>query len=160
RAPSLGFDYLADRSQRLPRVSAEPRVDGGVQHEANRLILDKYAPPAVIVDHDLQIVQFRGQTGKYLEPAPGGASLNVLKMAREGLLYGLRTALHSARQHGKMVRKEGLRVKSNGGHRDVNIEVVPLNSEQRHYLIVFEDVTVDSARTAASKNQEKKKKPA
>ena len=47
---------------------------------------------------DLQIVQFRGQTGPFLEPAPGEASLNLLKMAREGLLYGLRTAVHASRE--------------------------------------------------------------
>ena len=35
-------------------------------------------------------MQFRGQTGAFLEPAPGEPSLNLLKMAREGLLYGLR----------------------------------------------------------------------
>ena len=40
-----------------------------------------------------RIVQFRGQTGAFLEPAPGEASLSLLKMAREGLLHGLRSAL-------------------------------------------------------------------
>src|SRR5262249_3862654 len=64
-----------------------------VQNEANRLILDRYAPPGVIVNDDMRIIQFRGQTGRFLEPAPGDASLNLLKMCREGLLHGLRTAL-------------------------------------------------------------------
>src|SRR5207248_8711837 len=64
-----------------------------IQGEANRFIQERYAPPGVIVDQDLQIVQFRGQTGAFLEPAPGDPSMNVLKMAREGLLHPLRSAL-------------------------------------------------------------------
>ena len=42
--------------------------------------------------------QFRGDTGPYLTPAPGKASLNLLKMLREGLLVGVRGALHKARR--------------------------------------------------------------
>ena len=41
--------------------------------------MDRFAPPGVVVDNDMQIVQFRGQTGPFLEPAPGEASLNLLK---------------------------------------------------------------------------------
>src|SRR6185503_11930185 len=108
-----------------------------VQAEANRLVLDRYAPPGIIVDSDLQIVQFRGQTGKFLEPAPGDASLNLLKMAREGLLYGLRTALTEARKSDSPVRRGGLRVKHNGDSMDVNIEVARLDraAEGRYFLI-------------------------
>ena len=76
---------------------------------------------------DLQIVQFRGQTGRYLEPAAGEPSLNLLKMAREGLLYGLRSALNEARKSDGPVRKDGLRVRSNGGWREVDLEVMPLD---------------------------------
>ena len=79
-----------------------------LQGEVSRAILDRYAPPGVVVDSDLQIVQFRGQTGAFLEPAPGEASLSLLKMAREGLLYGLRTSLQAARKSRAAVRKTGL----------------------------------------------------
>ena len=72
-------------------------AEKALQSEVNRIINDRFAPPGVVVDADLQIVQFRGQTGPFLEPAPGEASLNLLKMAKEGLLYGLRSALHAAR---------------------------------------------------------------
>src|SRR5262249_26340750 len=69
-----------------------------VQGEANRVIQDRYAPPGVVVDGHLQVVQFRGQTGAFLEPAPGDPSLNLLKMAREGLLHGLRSGLQDVRR--------------------------------------------------------------
>lgn len=122
------------------RATPEARAGATVQTEANRQVLARYAPPGVIVDADLQIVQFRGQTGPYLEPAPGEASLNLLKMAREGLLFGLRSALQEAHKIKRPVRRPGLRVKHNGNAREVNVQVIPLDvGEGKHYLVLFED---------------------
>jgi two-component system CheB/CheR fusion protein len=129
-------------SQAAPRRDATHARDEGrsIQHEANRVILERYAPPGVVVDADLHIVQFRGQTGDYLEPAPGDPSLSVLKMAREGLLYGLRAALQTAREKNVPVARDGLRVRSSGGWCEVNLEVVPLLvGERHHYLVLFHE---------------------
>ncbi|HEX3654779.1 MAG TPA: chemotaxis protein CheB [Pirellulales bacterium] len=146
--PAAGGPSLA----RLPRKGThEPPSVAHVQAEANQVLLSRFAPAGVIVNAELQIVQFRGQTGAWLEPAPGEASLNVLKMAREGLLYGLRTALHEARESQTTVRKVGLKVKADGGQRDVNLEVIPLaiDEEPRHYLVLFEDPGAGSPAAAA-----------
>ena len=64
-----------------------------IQREADRLIMNKYSPAAVVIDEHLDILQFRGQTGAYLEPAPGEASLNLIRMAREGLKLELNAAV-------------------------------------------------------------------
>ena len=101
---------------------------------------------------DFKILQFRGKTGYYLEPAPGEASLSVLKMAREGLALDLRAALHTARRKDAPVRKEGLRVKSNGDVRHVNLTIVPIHSasKERYFLVLFEDVTPPRKRNAGA----------
>jgi two-component system CheB/CheR fusion protein len=126
--------------EEVRRAAPEPRDGSNVQTEANRQVLARYAPPGVIVDAELQIIQFRGHTGPYLEPAPGEASLNLLKMAREGLLYGLRGALQEARKTGRAVRREGMRVKHEGAIRDVNVEVIPLEtSDGMHCLVLFDE---------------------
>jgi two-component system CheB/CheR fusion protein len=117
-----------------------PQTEKALQAEVSRIIFDRYAPAGVVVDADMQIVQFRGQTGAFLEPAPGEASLNLLKMAREGLLYGLRTALHAARKNKMPVRKAGLRVKSPRGWTPVALDIIPLTASGRpHYLVLFQD---------------------
>ncbi len=86
------------------------------------------------------MVQFNGQTGTYLEPSPGEPSFHVLKLAREGLLHGLRTALQTARKTRRTVRKPGLRVRDGGKWHDVNVQVVPLiQQSQSHYLVLFEE---------------------
>jgi two-component system CheB/CheR fusion protein len=125
-----------------PEHPAEIRGTGPIQAEANRIILSRYSPGGVIVDKDSQILEFRGQTGCFLEPAPGDASLNLLKMAREGLLYPLRISLHESRKNDAPVTKEGLRVKLDGTTRHVDLHVIPLGGgDERYSLVLFEDVT-------------------
>jgi len=63
-------------------------------------------------------------------------------MAREGLLYALRTGLHQARTSERPVRKEGLRVRYNGEEAQVAVEIVPLGgaaAESRHYLVLLQE---------------------
>lgn len=67
-----------------------------IQREADRIVLNQYAPAGVVVDVNLEILQFRGQTSPYLEPSPGRASLNLLRMAKEELRRELQTAIYQA----------------------------------------------------------------
>jgi two-component system CheB/CheR fusion protein len=139
--------FSIDRLASLPaapeagRPAARP--DGRTVHdEATRLLLQRYSPPSVVVDESFQIVQFRGQTGHFLEPASGEPNLSVLKMAREGLLFPLRSALQLARRKHRAARKDRIPVRRNGEWFDVNVEVVPLNTGGlEHFLVTFEDAT-------------------
>jgi two-component system, chemotaxis family, CheB/CheR fusion protein len=136
----------------------EPHPATNVAVEANRVLLSRYTPAGVIVNHDMQIVQFRGQTGLFLEPAPGEASLNLFKMAREGLLHGLRAAVNEARRSNGIARKDGLRVRYNGHVNDVDVEVIPLNAagEAQHLLVLFHRPRAAVASGAAVKKKRPK----
>ena len=59
----------------------------------------------MLVNAELQVLQFRGATGPYLEPPTGKASFDVLKMAREGLMLPLRTAINKAKKDEQAVRR-------------------------------------------------------
>lgn len=112
-----------------------------VQQEAEHLILEKYGPPGVIINQDMQILHFRGQTGPYIEPSAGSASLNLLKMARQDLLMELRTVVHQAIKEHAHVRKEGVRIRHNGGYRIVNLQVMPIptaEAAEPNFLVLFE----------------------
>jgi len=112
------------------------------QREADRLTLHRFAPPSVLVDTQLQILQFRGDTGPFLRPAPGKASLYLLKMAREGLMLPLRAALKKAKRENKLVRREGLQVAQNGQSLKVNVEIIPLrHTKDQSFLVFFEDAS-------------------
>jgi two-component system, chemotaxis family, CheB/CheR fusion protein len=140
----LGFGFSA--ADRVPTPASAPEKEAGwstavIEREADRLVLGRYAPAGVVVNADMEIVQFRGKTGPYLEATPGTASLNLFQMAREGLATALRQALQQAAKSGGPVKADGLRVRANGGIREVGLEVIPLGSAEgtkgRHHLILF-----------------------
>lgn len=108
---------------------------------ADRIVLNHYAPPSVVVNENLEILQFRGHTSTFLEPAPGAASLNLYKMAREGLLAGLRSAMQTAIKKGVQARADGLHLETDSREVVVNIHVVPITPAAaggRTFLVLFE----------------------
>ena len=86
------------------------RAELNSQREADRITINQYAPPGVLVNADLQVLQFRGPTGAYLEPPAGKASFDVLKMARQGLMLPLRAAINKAKKENKTARRENVRI--------------------------------------------------
>lgn len=135
--------------------------------EADRVVLNRYAPPGVVVNGDLEIVQFRGHTGRYLEPAPGEASLDVLKMARPGLGLELRGALHRARRTNAPVRVERVPLRVGAETNEVTIEVIPMNgaprpdepgAAERWYLVLFEEERAPAKKRASRRTAEKRGK--
>ncbi len=132
----------APRTPFVP-VTARSGDAADLPREADRILLTRFAPPGVLVSADLEILQYRGDTGAYLAPAPGKASLSLLKMLREGLLVAVRAAVQRAGKENAPVWEEGLRVKSNGGYREVAVEVIPLKghggAKDGGFLILFDD---------------------
>ena len=75
--------------------------------EADRVVLNQYAPAGVLINDQMEILQFRGDTSYFLRPAPGKASLNLLQMSREGLLMDLRAAIAQAQKTGRHGQSRG-----------------------------------------------------
>ena len=124
------------------KPEAPARFD--VQMEADRIVLGQYAPAGLVVDENLKILQFRGDSSPYLSPPPGEASLGLLRMARPEFSTELRSAIHRARKQGVAVRKEGIRVQRDGQLWDVCIQVVPVQGDpgERFFLILFQETPV------------------
>src|SRR5579872_4519231 len=142
----LSFPSPAPEPQPAPdfRPSSRDSRDGDLQKEADRIILSRFTPAGIVVDENLDILHFRGHTSAYLEPGSGAASLNLVKMAREGLLSGIRAAVRRSKKEGVPIRQKGLHVKSKSGLQKVDIEVVPLRKgtgAPQAFLIVFEDAS-------------------
>jgi len=153
------------RAPRYPERLAEPRREPprqpqlDLQREADRVLLTRYVPAGVLVNAEQEVLQFRGETGLYLTPAPGKASLNVLKMAREGLLVPLRSLLQRGKTENAPVSEHGVRVKSNGGHREISLTVVPIGraaSAERRYWILFESSEDTRVSTSSARSRQRK----
>lgn len=164
--PAVDFaarDYGAEKAETGRRVGRTNEAGWGgfdLQREADRIVLNKYAPSGVTINENMEILQFRGRTGLFLEPAPGAASLDLLKMIREDLLLDVRTAIHEAKRKDSTVKKAGLRVSHNGQSREVSIEVVPVRpplSKERFFLVLFEEAAPNLS-TAAKQSDLRKAK--
>jgi two-component system CheB/CheR fusion protein len=109
-------------------------------------LLREIAPAAALVNGRGDILYLHGRTGMYLEPAPGEAGINnILKMAREGLMHELTSALYEAKRSREVVRRPGLRVKTNGAFSVVNLTIHPMATDPTAtpaaplYLVILED---------------------
>ncbi len=116
------------------------RGELNAQREADRITVNQFAPPAVLVNEELQVLQFRGSTGAFLEPPTGKATFDVLKLARKGLMLPLHSAINQAKKDNQTARRENVRVNRNGKTSAVNLEVIPLkNLPERCFLVVFDE---------------------
>ncbi len=124
-----------------PLRPAKPNVS--LQALADQLVLENFAPPAVLVNDKGNILYVSGRTGKYLEPAAGKANWNIFAMAREGLRYEVSNAFHKALEQKNPVAVQGLKVETNGGKQSVDITVQQLDQPEALrglVMIVFTDV--------------------
>ncbi|MGI9213236.1 MAG: chemotaxis protein CheB [Methylococcaceae bacterium] len=118
-----------------------------LQQEADRLALDRYVPPGVLCDSDMNILRFRGETTPFLTNPSGRPSLKLKKLVRPGMLVELGSAFEEARLEKRIVRRENLHLKETTGIRIVNLEVIPLllpPSQSPWFLVFFEDKGVIS----------------
>jgi two-component system CheB/CheR fusion protein len=110
-----------------------------IETRAARMMRDLYAPAGVIIDEDMQVLHFHGQTGFYLEHVPGEASLNLLRLVRESLVYPLRNALEAAVLRKQPVHEPGIVVHHGDESRRIKLSVLPLSTDADYCLVLFEE---------------------
>ena len=97
------------------------------------------SPASVVVNEQMDIVHIHGDISPFLQQPQGKPTHNLMKMAREGLAFELRNAIHKAKNSKEAVIKENIPVKTIGKQSLVTIEIIPLtNTVDIHYLILFE----------------------
>jgi chemotaxis methyl-accepting protein methylase/signal transduction histidine kinase/chemotaxis response regulator CheB len=123
------------------RLQISGKVD--VAKHLDRLLLARYAPPGVLINQRMEILQFRGQTGSFLQPAPGDPQSDVIKMARPGLISVLRTAVAQAKKDQAPVRRNGVEVDQDGFTRKCNLVVLPFTGypemPEPLFVVLFEE---------------------
>ena len=112
--------------------------------------------PGVLINEEMDILQFRGRTSPFIHPAPGLPSHNLLKMANLEILSDLRRAIHAAKKHNIAVKKDGLSISEGRLRRTFNLRVIPTkpvsqgpapaNTKDCYYLIQFEDLAETKSR--------------
>jgi len=154
KQPLSGHSSVSQSSLRRPHsfeaVRCGPSHDVHTQllREAERVLLSRFGPTGVLINANDEVLYFRGDAGLYLTPAPGQAGRNLLKMAREGLLASLRTALLRARQKEEPATEEGIWIRTGSVLHLINLSVIPvrhLSISERWYWVLFEAKSTASA---------------
>ncbi len=145
--PLANAAHIANSLERVPGhrlIQTQPSIDSVLSEarkQADAIILSQFAPAGVVVNSRMEILQFRGRTSPYLENAPGEASLNLLKMARQSLAVDLRPLFAKAALHKIPVSKEHVPLRYHSQHLSVNLRVVPIvlaSFPEPFFLVIFE----------------------
>jgi two-component system CheB/CheR fusion protein len=145
------FAWTGEQTDKGPGEAAvrKDRIDKTDFAElTRRVLLQSFAPPSVITDEKGDIVYVHGDTGKYLQPAQGQPSNNVIDMAREGLQLDLRYAIQNAAAQKRPVVVKDLPVRTTGGFNSVDLTVRPLaghETARELLLISFQDTVLHPA---------------
>jgi two-component system CheB/CheR fusion protein len=149
-ATAAQVDFPAAFPSALPAFPGEPHAEAvgkapppNVQALADRVIVQSFAPTAVLTSEKGDLLYASGRTGKYFEPAVGRANLNVFAMAREGLRYELTAGFSSALRDDHAVVLHGVKVGTNGKTQSVDVTVQKMTEPKElkgMVMIVFTDV--------------------
>lgn len=122
---SAALDFPNKKPPAMPGTATPPAGPpaANLQTLADQFLLQRYAPAAVLVNADGDILYVSGRTGRYLEPAAGKANWNIYAMAREGLRHELMISLPRAIRDGEPVIRRGVRVDSDGATRLLDLTV-------------------------------------
>ncbi|MHB8660863.1 MAG: chemotaxis protein CheB [Minisyncoccota bacterium] len=146
------------------RATDSPGLESDLSKDVDRILLSsEFAPPSVVIDEAMQILQFRGQLAPYLNFPVGKATWNLLKMAHGDLMMEFRRSVNEAKKKQKTIRLNEVALQHDGYTRTVNIEVLPLKhlpGNERHFLIVFRhsealELKGENASEGASRDEKK-----
>jgi two-component system CheB/CheR fusion protein len=121
-----------------------------------KILLDNYAPPSVIIDKKNKALYFTGNTSQYLEPPTGEANLNILEMAKRGLKVNLEAAVKKARATNAIVETNNIDIKVNNHYQTINLIVKPILLKEKDLgvlMIIFE--TADRTKSIALQSESK-----
>lgn len=165
RTSSLSGLHFAPRSEIHPAPAlvlhrgspAYPRRTVDMAKHVGQMLLARYSPPGALINERMEILQFLGETGAYLQPAPGEPQNNIGKMSRGGLVVALRAAIAQAKKKMAPVRTEGVEVNQSGSAKTCDLVVLPVtgipDAKEQLFVVLFED-----ARAAGGKGKPRKTK--
>ncbi len=142
RLPNLLSKATETRTRTQTKFVPRQASQVDFQQAADRLLLRKFIPPGVLVNKDMDVLQFRGRTSPFLEPPLAGSSLNLAKMTQESLSLELRNAISECEKSGEPVYRSDLKIMDGRAIRRVSVEVQPITvpgAAEACYLILFEE---------------------
>lgn len=140
---AAAVDPLVPVRRLTPPSTTRPVSFADMTH---RLLLDQFAPAAVLINRKYEILYFFGATDGYLAVPAGEPTQELMMMARDGLRTKFRSAIHKAMRENGPVTLANARVKRNGDYYPVIVTIRPVHGPQGAdglLLVTFQDAEQD-----------------
>jgi two-component system CheB/CheR fusion protein len=139
RPSKLGFSSSAGDGVR-PRARAGdepvPSRQAVLAELCRRLLLETYAPAAVLIDRKYECLYYLGPIDRYLQVPSGHPTRDLLAIARQNIRTRLRSAIQRASRENLRIVVAGGRANQDGVMGSFSIAVQPVLSEGEGLLLV------------------------
>ena len=137
RPGEFGFSMNASvRAPAHPGQSQMPSHQAALADLCRRLVMETYAPAAVLINRKHECLFSLGPTDRYLRVAPGHSTHDLLAMAREDMRTKLRSAIQKASQENRRIVVAGGRTSHDGHPVSFSIAAQPVLSEGEELLLI------------------------
>jgi two-component system CheB/CheR fusion protein len=119
-----------------PGQAAAPSRQAALAELCRRMVMDTYAPAAVLINRRHECLYSLGATDRFLRVAPGQPSHDLLGMARPAMRTKLRSAIQQASQDDTRISIQGGRTGGDGQSGTFSIDVQPVRGEAEELLLV------------------------
>ncbi len=136
-----------DAARKVEETTPESATRSSYAELGRRLVVEHFAPAAVLVNQSLQCLFSLGPTDRYLRVAPGYPSHDLLGMARPGLRAKLSEAVKLAIAKKSPITIDGGRIFQDDGSDTYTVNVRPVrNAGEDLLLICFTETKTQAAR--------------
>jgi two-component system, chemotaxis family, CheB/CheR fusion protein len=128
--------------------AAEARQDRVFPADLHQRLLERYAPPSVVITEEHHVVHMSERVGRFMQVRGGEPTRDLLLLVRPELRPDLRTALHQATKQRTEIALTGIAVRFEDGVRRVDISVKPIlreNDPARGFILVTFDERVEGS---------------
>lgn len=125
-----------------------------LQRAADRIVLARFGPPGLVVDHRMNVLQSRGHVAPFLEITPGAVNWSLMRVIKEVLAADVRSTLQRAMQENVPASTIVRFSDEQAGEQAVQIEVLPITSASarpRCYLLLFQTMPPEEAQKAGER---------
>src|SRR5271165_78783 len=139
RPGEFGFIRGTGDGVRLPAKpgqSPAPSRQAVLADLCRRMVMETYAPAAILINRKHDCLYSLGPTDRYLRVVPGEPSHDLLAMARQGVRTKLRAAIQQAGQANTRIVIAGGQIKQDGQPVSFSIAVQPVRNESEDLLLV------------------------
>lgn len=119
--------------------------------EVDKIVQEGYQPAGMLLNADLDVLQFRGNMAPFLQPAEGAPEFRLSRLLPPALSPMVEAAVREAGKTKGPAKRHGVLSEPGGSRRRVDVEALPIDSPtgESYYLVLLRERPHEPVRRAA-----------